>query len=158
MDLIKFYLERDGEESARQSIQMQFEVATRALLNAQSHATAREYRPRFVEDARKMAEFLGHSAALKVMLSVMENVSEKIVKMAEKDALKATPYFKHFQAALNAVLNAGADACAVFDGIRNHPLDIPKVEIAHKQLTVSAADLDRVMQLLKAENIPFSLV
>jgi hypothetical protein len=157
MDLIKFYLGRDGEENARKSILMQFEVSVRALLNAQSHATSREYRTRFVDDAQKLAEFLGHSASLKVMVDSLQGVSEKIGRMAEKDAAKATPFLTQFQAALDAVLAANTDASTVFDRIRNHPLDTPKPSVVYKQVTVSAADLDRVMQLLKAENLSYTL-
>jgi hypothetical protein len=157
MDLINFYMGRDGEESARKSILMQFEVSLRALLNAQSHATAREYRPRFLEDAILMCDFLGHDAAMRVMLLVVTNVSEKVEKMAEADALRAGPYVKQFSAAFEAILKNGAHASAILNDIRTHPFDATKADNTRKQVTVLAADLDRVKQLLQAENIPFSL-
>jgi hypothetical protein len=158
MNLIKFYVERDGEASARESILMQFEVSLRALLSAQSHATTREYRPRFLEEAILMCEFLGHDVAMQILQSVLQKVSLKVAKMDDKDAARTAPFVKQLQTAVDAVAQNGQHACAALKAIQQHPLDAPKKSDVHKQLVIATADLDRVKELLQSENIPFLLL
>jgi hypothetical protein len=55
------------------------------------------------------------------------------------------------------VAKKGAHARAVLQAMQEHPLDTVKTEVARKQLSINAADLESVVHLLQADNIPFSL-
>lgn len=158
MSLIKFYIDRDGEVSARESILMQFEVTLRALLNGQSHATTREFRPLFVEDAIAMCEFLGNDVASSVLLPVLQKVNEKSHKLSKEDAARTVPFIQQLNLAVDdTVLDGSYVIDEALKRIRSHPLDGPKSNGTQKRISILETDLERVTQLLQAEKISFSL-
>lgn len=154
MQQIQFYIDRDGEDSARESIRMQLAVSIRSLINPQVHASTREYRKRFVDDAKEMARFIKNDEACNILKEVLAKAEEKLAKLGAKDAALHAPFIAQLRDAISVTPNF---AHGVISKLSQHPLDDAKpVTVAQRQFVVAEADYARVAKMLAEANISFS--
>jgi hypothetical protein len=158
MPSIQFYLDRDGEASARETVRMQLEVAVRAILNAQSHASQRDYRPLFIADAMEYCKFIGTAVATPVLTEIATKVAEKVSKMSAQDHARHMPFLRQFEEALDDAQGMGGTAMDVLSTVSaTYPLDTPTVQSKRRALTVSDKDYEQACAILSAANIPHDL-
>jgi len=145
---IAFYLHRDGEASARDSIRMQFENYLASVVNPKSHGSQREFRELFASSLRDMAVFLGDGVAKEFILKACTLAKKRATdKMAIRHALN-----------FEAIVASHAAAVDIIEALRTHPSDKDMVEQSDqatdlRRILVSSANLTRAIAVLEAAGI-----
>ena len=143
---IEFYIQRDGEESARESVKMQFRNYLEALTNPKSHASTREYRSSFVDSLQTMATFLGTDVTQKLIVAARDAVMDRAERAKQEPGV--------FVQALNHAVRCAASVPVTLEMLREYPLDKEKkVEIPVVTLQVKPEDYTRARALLESANI-----
>ena len=147
---IEFYVQRDGEESAKQTIELHFKSYLEALTSPKSHGSTREYRSRFLDSLISMAEFLGNSTALELIAKVRNDVMDK----ALRSGMASHPFVTTLNHAVGCAYPSAAETLEV---LRPYPLDTAKEQSTQRYATlhVSPSEYLRAVSVLESANIPF---
>lgn len=145
---IDFYVQRDGEESARETVKLHFRNYLEALTNQKSHASTRDFRSKFVDSLKAMANFLGDEEAKALTTEVRDTVMVRLNKAGQVPGA-----FVH---ALNhAVRCAYASIQDTLEVLRAYPLDAEKAPqgTLSASIQVSPEDYQRAIAVLEAAKI-----
>lgn len=142
---IDFYVERDGDVSARDTIAAQFQNYLEGLSNPKSHASLREFRGKFVDSLQAMAAFLGENRAGELLVKVAKAT-------AERASGNPTP---HVQQLGNVLPPANHSVHAALEELRKHPLDeeSPAQATSLSTIRVASDDFVRARTLLESAQI-----
>jgi hypothetical protein len=143
---IDFYVQRDGAESAHESVRMQFRNYLEALTNPKSHASTREYRSSFVDSLQMMATFLGTDVAQELIVAGRDSLMDRAERAKQEPGV--------FVQALNHAVRCAVSVPMTLEMLREYPLDKErKVEILVATLQVKPEDYTRARALLESADI-----
>lgn len=143
---IDFYVQRDGLDSTRETVRMQFRNYLEALTNPKSHASTREYRSVFVDSLKMMVEFIGAYESYELVKAVRDMLMERAERSKQEPSV--------FVQALNHAVRCAMPAMTTIEMLREYPLDKEKeADSSFATLRLKPEDYTRARALLEAANI-----
>ena len=143
---INFYLERDGEDGAKETVKMHFRNYLEALTNPKAHASTRDYRSKFVDSLLTMATFLGEAVSRELTVAVRDAAMDRAARANQEPGA--------FVQSLNHAVRCGFPTDKTLEMLREYPLDREKeTESGFAALRIKPADYQRAVALLEAANI-----
>jgi hypothetical protein len=127
---IDFYVQRDGEASARESVRMHFRNYLEGLTNQKSHISTRDYRPKFVDSLLAMARFLGETETTALVGEVRETLWKRVGNAGLDNAFLRP--FLEYSARVQFM-----GVSKVLDALRAYPLDVQEDTVVQDGLQIS---------------------